>query len=123
MLEIKVVDKTPTAAMKNAALAWMKSKLPAQSGQVVFAGIWQDSWKQDFPSGESPKTRAVLSMYDDATIDAYSLLDHAGVYCEVTLDTPATARRRAWTARFGDVVVGCGEGQTYLWALKSGRAK
>jgi len=122
MLEVKVVDKTPTAEMKNAALTWMKSKLPARGGQVVFAGIWQEAWKQDFPPGESPKTRAVLALYEDATVDSYTLLDHAGVYCEVTLEPPAAARRRAFGARFSDIVVGNDEHQTYLWCLKSGRA-
>lgn len=123
MLEIKVVDKSTTAQMKNTALTWMKSKLPPQGGQIVYAGIWQDTWKLDFTHGESPKTRAVLSMYEDATVDAYLLLDHFGVYCEVTLDAPATAQRRAWAARFGDVKVSNDGEQTYLWALKAGRAK
>ena len=124
MLEIEVIDSNPpTARMKNIALEWMKSKLPKQAGQIVFAGIWQDSWKLDFPHGESSKTRAVLAMYDDASTDAYLILYHSGVYCEITTDPPATARRRAWEAGFGDVVVGNDGNQTYLWALKSGRPK
>ena len=123
MLEIKVVDTPITAQMKHAALKWFKEKLPKSTGQVVYAGIWQDAWKLDFPAGESNKTKAVLALYDDATQDAYTLLDHFGIYCEVTLEPPVTARRRAWEAGFGDVRVNNEEQQTYLWCLKSGRAK
>lgn len=123
MLEIKPVDRTITAAMKNTALMWLKSKLPQQSGQIVFVGLWQDAWKLDFPSGESPKTRAVLALYEDATPDAHALLDHFGVYCEVTLDPAATAQRRAWAARFSNVSVSDDGKQRYLWAMKSGRSQ
>ena len=112
----------PSAEMKNTALAWMKSKMPPQNGQVSFAGLWQDSWKLDFPAGEYPKTRAVLALYEDAVADAFALLDHGGIYCEVTLDHPATAQRRALSI-FGDVKVSHDENQTYLWARKSGRVK
>ena len=123
ILNVNIVDRTPTAEMKNAAMTWFKEKLPAQSGQIVFSGLWQEAWKVDFPNGESNKTRAVLSLYEDASQDAYLLLDHSGVYCEVTLDSAVIAQKRAWASRFSDLKVGDDGKQRYLWCLKSGRAK
>ena len=88
---------------------------------MVFAGMWQDMWKRDFPDGSSAKTKMVLSLYEDAAADARALLDHQGVYCEVTIDDPVTARNRAMKAGFGDVVVSSDSEQRYLWCRKVGR--
>lgn len=110
----------PSPEAVNRALGWMHNTV-RREGQVTFAGIWQDSWKRDFPAGAHPRTKAVLSLYDDAAADARALLDHLGVYAEVTNDSIGTARLRMTAAGFSDVTVTADKDQRYVLARKAGR--
>lgn len=114
--------KQPSATALNDALKWLQARQQESSdGQVVFAGLWQEPWKKDFKPGPHPRTKVVLALYEDAAADALPMLDHLGLYCEVTCEPAEVARNRLFAAGFKDVTVAADEQQCYVLARKSGR--